>query len=294
MTTKNSNNHEKTNNLRHDDQTDGKFLLFRITREEYGHIPPRLERLLTDLADLYAGHWPTHEPCQVEYHDFTHALDVALAAARIMAGWNRANPDDRIGVELYGWTVAAALFHDAGYIKDKGDREGHGGKFTITHVRRGMAMAEAYLRRSGWPARAAVFVTTAIALTDYRQAPTVDLNRLNAQERIAARMLPTADLIGQFGDKHYGAKIDGLFAEFQEMYAYQESGQQLANPVPIFNSAQEIRNTIDQFYENFVAPRLAEFGHLERYLDVYFDQKPNPYRENINRNLANHHNDAGN
>ncbi|ADH85235.1 HD domain-containing protein [Desulfurivibrio alkaliphilus] len=275
-------------------QPDGKELLFGLTRSEYGHLPPRLEKLLADVADLYAGRWPSHEACEVEYHDFVHALDVALAVARIMAGWNRANPDDRIGVELYTWTVAAALFHDAGYIKDKGDRDGHGGKFTITHVRRGMTMAEEYLRRSGWPERAALFVATAIALTDYRQPPTMDLGRLNAQERIAARMLPTADLIGQFGDKHYAAKIDGLFAEFQEMYAHQQQDQRpTVNPVPMFRSAQEIRNTIDEFYNNFVSPRLAEFGHLERYLDVFYGQQANPYRTNITANLNKYRNSKG-
>lgn len=260
--------------------------LLALTREEYHQIPSRLEKLLDDVADLYAGRWPSHEACEVQYHDVVHAFDVALAVARIMAGWNRAHPDRRLDEELYCWTVAAGLFHDAGYIKDKGDREGHGGKFTITHVQRGIAMAKAYLLRTGWPERAAVFVPSAIGLTDYRRQPEVDEVSLSQHEQLAARMLPTADLVGQFGDSRYAEKIDGLFTEFQELYAHLDQDQPARPLVPVFHSAQELRNTTEDFYESFVAPRLAEFGHLEHYLDVYYGQAHNPYRKNITANLA--------
>lgn len=271
------------------DQSSGIELILGVSREEYGQIPSGLEKLLTDVEDLYAGRWPSHEACEVEYHDFVHALDVALAAARIVAGWNRVHPERRIDEELYCWTVAAGLFHDAGYIKDKGDREGQGGKFTITHVQRSMNIAEGYLRRTNWPQRATIFVPAVIALTDYRQQSLNYAVFINEQELLAARILPTADLIGQIGDSRYAEKIDGLFAELQEMYFHLNRDKPApAQPVPVYNSAQELRNTTEDFYENFVAPRLAEFGHLEQYLDVYFGHNRNPYRENIACNLARH------
>ncbi|MFH1020529.1 MAG: hypothetical protein V1782_07980 [Pseudomonadota bacterium] len=64
-------------------------LIFAIARDEYGEVPPRLTSLFSDVADLYAGHWPSHEACAVTYHNFSHALDVCLAAARMLSGWNK-------------------------------------------------------------------------------------------------------------------------------------------------------------------------------------------------------------
>lgn len=263
-------------------------LLLAICREEYGRALPRLKRLLHDVEDLYAGRWPSHEPCEVPYHDFAHALDAAVAVARMAAGWNRSHPGERFSKELFCSMVAAGLFHDSGYIKDKGDHDGRGGKFTITHVQRGMAIAADYLKKRRWPAWAVRFVYNAISLTDYRREPEVDELFAHRQELAAAQIIPTADLIAQIADNRYIEKIDGLFAEFKEMYERQDQRQLAAGGTPVFRSAQEIRDGVISFYEHFVAPRLDKFGHMDQYLTVYFGSNRNPYHENIAANLSSH------
>ena len=266
----------------------GVELLLNISREEYGRALPRLGRLLSEVEGLYTGRWPSHEACEVPYHDFAHALDAAVAVARMAAGWNRAHPEIGFSKELFCSMVAAGLFHDSGYIKDKGDHDGLGGKFTLTHVQRGMKIASDYLTRSRWPAWAVRFVTRAISLTDYQQEP--DINKLfsREQELAAARIIPTADLIAQIADNRYIEKLDGLFAEFKEMYEHQDQRRLAADGTPVFRSAQEIRDGIISFYEGFVAPRLNKFGHMDRYLAVYFGSNRNPYHENIAANLSSH------
>jgi GAF domain-containing protein len=263
-------------------------LLYAVTREEYGRIHPRLKKLLQDVADLYAGRWPSHEACEVAYHDFSHAVDAAVAVARIAAGWNRAHPANKFDEELYCAAVAAGIFHDSGYIKDKGDREGQGGKLTDTHVQRGMELAENYLRQAGWPERAAVFVPAAMAFTDYQNERDLDHLFRDEQELAAARMIPTADLIAQIADSRYIEKIDGLFTEFSEMYEHLAQNGTPGGRTQIYQSAQEIRDGIIDFYEQFVAPRLAKFGHMDHYLTVYFGAGRNPYHENIAANLSSH------
>lgn len=264
----------------------GIALLLAICREEYGRALPRLKRLLADVEDLYAGRWPSHEACEVPYHDFAHALDAAVAVARMAVGWNRSHPEVKINANLFCQAVAAGLFHDAGYIKDKGDHEGHGGKFTTTHVQRGMAIAAAYLRRTRWHKRAVELVPATIALTDYRQEPEIDDFFRDQQELAMARMIPTADLIAQVADNRYIDKLDGLFAEFTEMYEYQRQNGEAG--VPVFHSVQEIRDGVLEFYGQFVAPRLEKFGRMDRYLTSYFGENRNPYHENIAANLSNH------
>ncbi len=81
-------------------------------------MPGRLDELLGDACALYDGKWEAYQQCLVGYHTFTHALDVSLAAGRMIAGWNRQH-EEKIGEELLLAALAAALFHDAGYLKDK-------------------------------------------------------------------------------------------------------------------------------------------------------------------------------
>ena len=76
-------------------------LILAIFRDEYGEIPPRLAALFSDVADLYAGRWPSHEACAVTYHNFSHALDVCLAAARMLSGWNKMEQAQPLGREIF-------------------------------------------------------------------------------------------------------------------------------------------------------------------------------------------------
>ncbi|MFH7321289.1 GAF domain-containing protein [Desulfurivibrio sp. D14AmB] len=267
----------------------GISLLLGICREEYGRIIPRIKRLLTDVEALYAGEWPDYEACEVGYHDFAHALDAAVAVARMAAGWNRAQPGKKLDADLFSCAVAAGIFHDAGYIKDKGDHEGQGGKFTTTHVQRGMAMAAGYLKRSRWPHRAVEFVPATIAITDYHRNPEIDGQLFRTEQEITvARMIPTADLIAQIADNRYIAKLDRLFDEFKELYEFQEQRRLAPGETPVFRSAQEIRDGVIDFYEQFVVPRMVKFGRMDKYLAVYFGENRNPYHENIAANLSSH------
>lgn len=269
------------------DHEAGANALRAVAREEYGRVAPRLRKLIQEVADLYQGLWPSHEACEVSYHDFGHALDAAVTVARMAAGWNRAHPEQKLPEDLFCAAVAAGFFHDSGYIKDKGDHEGHGGKFTVTHVQRGMKLAAAYLHRARWPKRARELVPAMISLTDYRQEPELaDLVR-DKMERIAARIIPTSDLVAQFADNRYLNKLDNLFSEFQEMYEHSDQ-KELASNGPVFRSAVQIREGVIDFYEKFVAPRLAKYGHMDQYLGVYFGEDRNPYHENIAANLSSH------
>lgn len=263
-------------------------LILTIARDEYGEIPPGLGGLFDDGAALYAGNWPSHEACAVTYHNFNHALDVCLAAARMLSGWNKAESAHPLGQKYFQLGMAAALFHDAGYIKDKGDQAGAGGKFTLVHVQRSMEIAREYLEQKQWPKEEVEAVVRIISITDYASLP--DLAPLFTEPRlkILAQMVATADLIAQMADIDYVRRIDDLFAEFKEVYEFENRKTLAERGTKVYKTVQEIKDGTIDFYEKFVLPTLTKLGRMDRYLTNFFGDGRNPYQENITANLSDH------
>ncbi len=261
-------------------------LICAISYDTYGGISPLMCSLLYDAAGLYEGLWPTHEACEVEYHNFGHALDVSLATARMTAGWNKFHHDLPIPEDLFLFGIAAAIFHDAGYIKDKGDRKGRGGKYTFTHIERGMKIAENYLENSDWPQGAGQVVAKIISLTDYKKKIDPDTLFNNGLECTMAKMVASSDLMAQMADVFYLPRLKDLYAEFKEVYDYESTEKLVKQGTQVYASAQEMMAGVMDFYEKFVVPLLEKFGRMDQYLSVYFGGNRNPYLENIAANLT--------
>jgi hypothetical protein len=260
--------------------------LLEITDREYGHIPSRLKELCADMVELYQGNWPTREACQVGYHTIEHAFDVALAAARMIAGWNKVNPERKIPEDFFLGGMAAALFHDAGYLKDKGDTEGRGGKFTFGHVERSAELARRYLAGHQWPPRLTGLAPQIIAITEFNDEPRLAGMFAEPAAETVARMVATADLVAQMADVDYLQSIRDLFEEFQEAYEFEGRDALQQRGIHVFGSLQEILDGTIPFYENFVLPRLQQLGRMDQYLIAFFDEGRNPYLENIAANLS--------
>ena len=267
-------------------------LILAIAREEYGEIPPRLAALFADVADLYAGRWPSHEACAVTYHNFSHAVDVCLAAARILSGWNKVEQAHPLDEKHFQLGMAAGLFHDAGYIKDKGDHAGLGGKFTLVHVERSMEIAREYLREKQWPEEEVAAVCRIISITDYPKLPDLAPLFTDLKLKALAQMVATADLVAQMADTDYVQRIDDLFAEFKEVYKFEKRATLVKQGTKVYKSVQEVKDGTIAFYEQFVVPTLGKLGRMDRYLTNFFGDGRNPYQENIAANLSGHLMDA--
>lgn len=258
----------------------------QIAEVLYGEPNPGMLQLFSDVAALYAGDWPTHEACQVKYHNFAHALDVSLALARMVSGWNSRHPQEAIAETLFLPGIAAALFHDAGYIKEKGDHAGLGGKFTLIHVSRSMELAADYLQRMGWEPPAIAFTVKAISITDYSKTINPEDIIADPSELTVARMVATADLVSQMSDIDYLHRLKDLFAEFEEVYEFEDQTTLSETGTYVFKSAQEIEERTIAFYENFVVPTLKRLGRMDVYLTNLSADGRSPYQENITANLT--------
>ena len=103
----------------------------RIYVELYpGSSAGAIDRAFGDLAVLYRGNSPDYHACDTPYHDIQHVLDVTLAMARLMDGYERVEAGwKRFGAPLFRLGSVTALFHDVGYLRgvtESGHRNGAG------------------------------------------------------------------------------------------------------------------------------------------------------------------------
>ena len=263
-------------------------LIKEIYAAEFGSDSDLLNDILTDTTELYQGKWDSHQSCKTGYHNLNHALDVTLLTARMIGGWNRLNDHGhpKISRDSFLAAIASALFHDSGYIMEKGDAKGSGGKYSFNHEARSMSLARSYLTRKKWPPRSIELVPAIISLTRFN-VPLQFEGLFNSEEEdIIGRMMATADLVAQMADVNYMDHIKDLYAELKEAYDFESVAALQKSGYKVFSSAQEMVDGTLDFYENFVVPRLKQLGQMDQYLVKFFREGRNPYMENITANLS--------
>jgi len=256
-----------------------------IIEHDYGCVPPQVDTLFEDVTRLYEGEWPEYERCQVGYHTLQHALDVTLAAARIISGYHILHADRKIAITTFISGITAALLHDSGYLKDKNDHDGLGGKYSFNHVARSIHLAETYLSGQKWDQKQINFVTAIIQMSDFTVQPEIPAFE-NPDEELVAKTVATADLIAQIADVNYIERLHCLYDEFREAYTFEGEDKLKQQGVKIYTSFDELQDETASFYKNFILPRLSLFGRVDWNLVVFFQNGRNPYSENIIANLS--------
>src|SRR5258706_8825615 len=136
-----------TNRINTTDPVCVKLEVIRIFRSLYArNQAPTLNSAFDDVVRLYRGQFPGYTKCDTEYHDLQHVLDVTLAMARLLDGYERRrNGDARLEKEIFIVGILAALFHDFGYLRRRHDRRHrYGAEYTLTHVSRGAEFLRGY------------------------------------------------------------------------------------------------------------------------------------------------------
>jgi hypothetical protein len=182
----------------------------RIYRELYqGASTEQLDLAFRDMAQLYRGEYPGYHSCDTAYHDTQHVLDVTLAMARLINGYERG----RIGVQpmddsLFRLGVITALFHDCGYVRElSDDTHKNGAEMTLTHVSRGSHFLKDYLPKIGM-GDVADIASELIHFTGYEVA-VANINMPAPIHRLLGTMLGSADIIAQMADRCYLEKCLG-------------------------------------------------------------------------------------
>lgn len=242
-----------------------------------------LEQAFEDFDALFAGRMPGYAGVDTVYHDRQHTLDVTLAMARLMSGYERqVEPLWQLGAQRAVVGIILALFHDVGYLRRNTDAAfSNGAEFTSTHVSRGVEFLTGYLPRvdlSSWVAIAPV-----LHYTGYER-PFSEIVVEDARDMRLGHLLGTGDMIAQMADRCYLEKCrDRLYPEFVLGGVAMASGD--AGVAVRYASGLDLLRQTPQFVAQTRAKRLdGEFGRAYRYLEILFDGR-NPYLEAIDRNM---------
>jgi hypothetical protein len=239
-----------------------------------------------DFERLYTGQMPGFDGCDTVYHDIQHTLDMTLAMARLIAGYERSTDvAERLGSERAMLGILCALFHDAGYIRAAGDtRHQNGAEFTQSHVSRSASFLLHYLPRIGLT-RFSGIAAEMVHFTGYEKKIS-DIALADPLDSMTGHLLGTADLIAQMADRCYLEKCrDRLYLEFVlggVAITQDETGVRKVR----YQSGTDLLLQTPAFYKDVVKKRLdVEFNKAYRYIEVLFNGF-NPYIQFIERNIA--------
>lgn len=242
-----------------------------------------LDRSFHDLAHLYRGEAPGYLACETDYHDIQHVLDVTLAMARLMDGYERAaRVDGPLGERLFRFGIVTALYHDCGYIRHRKDtKHHHGAEYTITHVSRGGRFLEEYLPTIGMADLAQAGART-IHFTGYE----IPVHKIKVEPifRIVGNLLGSADILAQMADRCYLEKCyDRLYPEFV-LGGIARRRKQDGSEEIIFESAADLIKKTPRFYQGATKRLTQDLGGSYSYIEQHFGGQ-NLYFDELERNI---------
>src|SRR5260370_30758215 len=196
---------------------------------------------------------------------------MTLAMARLLVGHERSGEARmRFGAERAVMALVTSLFHDAGYIREFGDRQHrNGAEFTLYHVTRSARFLARFLPSIGmenW-----VPVSTRIVHFTGYEIKLDQIQLTDPRDRKLGHLLGTADLIAQMADRCYLEKCrDRLYPEFVLGGVAAAAGASGVVQVKYSSGVDLLRQT-PQFVRVVRAHRLEpEFDHAYRFLEALF------------------------
>lgn len=244
-----------------------------------------LEAAFEDAARLYAGQFPGYQACDTAYHNLQHVLDVTLAMARLMDGYQRgARTWGPLGERLFRFGVVVALFHDVGYVRRSHDRRhANGAEYTLTHVSRSGAFLDQYLARAGL-GELAPAGRRVVHYTGY-EVPAHRIGLSDPLMRALGCMLGSADILAQMSDRCYLEKCrDRLYPEFVTGgVAVQRAPD--GSPRVLFASGEDLLRKTAGFYRKASARLEQELAGAYRYAERHFEGQ-NLYLDEVEKNIG--------
>src|SRR5271165_4403822 len=239
-----------------------------------------------DFDKLFTGRMPGYHGVDTLYHDRQHSLDMTLAMARLLVGYERSvESRSRFGGERAAMGLVTSLFHDAGYIREFDDRvHSNGAEFTLYHVTRSARFLARYLPSIGMESWVPIS-TRIVHFTGY-EIKLKEIQLADPRDRKLGHLLGTADLIAQMADRCYLEKCrDRLYPEFVLGGIAAAPGGDGALKVRYSSGLDLLRQT-PRFVRETRAHRLdGEFDRAYRYVEPLFGGN-NPYLDAIDRNVV--------
>lgn len=243
-----------------------------------------LARSFRDIVRLYSGSLNGYDACDTGYHDLQHVLDVTLAMARLLDGYERAGGPEPLGERLFRFGILLALFHDSGYLRYRKDtRHRLGAEYTLVHVSRSARLLENYLPQ----VEMADLIPAAVRTVHFSgyEIPAERIRVPAAVFREIGNLLGTADILAQMADRCYLEKVyDRLYPEFVLGGVARRIGDDGREEV-MFASAADLIAKTPQYYVTAMARLNEQLHGAHRYAQAHF-RGDNPYLDAIDGNIA--------
>lgn len=215
----------------------------------------RLDKVFDDMLLLFGGDYPGYRACNTYYHDLKHTTNCLLVMTRLIHGAvlnGVAFAEKSVFLGL-----VSALMHDTGYLQAVDDHHGTGGKYTVIHIERSIDFMKQYFEANGYSPEDFSFCRNCLDCTGI----VVNLAEIpfhSYENELMGKMLGTADLLGQMGDRTYMERLPFLYHE------YEEAG------IRGFADELDLLRKTPGFWE-FTNHRFStELGQVDRYLKDHF------------------------
>ena len=243
-----------------------------------------LRHAISYISLLYRGEDPDYAACDTGYHDMQHIMDVTLASARLLDGYERSQKKGHfLGEELFIFGILLALFHDSGYLRKRGTEDNrHGAEFTLVHVSRSETLFKKYLLETGMGPLAET-AAHVVHYTGY-EIPAERIQVPSPAFQIIGNLIASADILAQMSDRCYLEKChDRLYTEFV-LGGIARKRDENGNEQVVFASPQDLVIKTPAFYRG-AKKRLNEtLNGVYRYVEKHFGGQ-NLYLEALERNI---------
>jgi hypothetical protein len=271
------NDFDVTNRIQTTDQSVVEREIARLFRLLYAGVEHTLmDRAFADLALLYRGEYVGYQASDTLFHDVQNVMEVTLAMARLMDGYERSRRDSPpLGPRLFQLGILLALFHDIGYLRKTSDFTAPTGAFyTASHVSRGVQFLREYLPKVGLEN----LKETGAELLHFTggEKAIADIAVADPLLRFLGNLLGSAEIMAQMADRCYLEKCrDRLYPEFVEAglaikqtaagdEIVYKSGEDLVQQTPAFFAAAV--NRLEEDLEGAYNYAATHFGGYNLYI----------------------------
>jgi hypothetical protein len=242
-----------------------------------------LRNAVNHVSRLYRGEHPAFAPCDTGYHDLQHIMDVTLASARLMDGYERSQKTgSELGEELYVFGILLALFHDSGYLRKRGSEDDRkGAEFTLVHVSRSAELLKDYMHEVGM-GKLAEIAAQVVHFTGYE----IPVERIHVppEFRAIGNLVASADILAQMSDRCYLEKCyDRLYTEFVLAGIARKHDAQ-GNEQVLFSSPQDLVIKTPGFYKSAKKRMEETLQGAFRFVEKHFNGQ-NLYLEEVEKNI---------
>jgi hypothetical protein len=281
--------YDVTNTVRVSSAADVRDAVQELLESAWPGLPfAPIARAFHDFEMAFTGRMPGYFGVDTVYHDQQHTLDVTLAMARLMVGYERsfAATPAALGAERAAVGIFLALFHDIGYLRERSEEAQNGAEFTRNHVTRSARFMDFYLPTLGF-AHWTRLTSEIVHFTGYeRTFEQIGEKVTDPRDIKLGHLLGTADMIAQMADRCYLEKCrDRLYPEFV-LGGVAVSIDATGSRGVRYASGLDLLRQTPGFMEDVRRKRLdAAFDRAYRYLEPLFGGR-NPYIESIDQSLG--------